>query len=459
MQPIGPFFLFLFLPFAAGLIALAKKHRAAVTSLCSLVYIVLLNIGKPQGLLAVLLVLLLARLATLKKVRGRAPAFSFLLGALLPLALLVAMKATATGRAVFPYGLTVLVLLASATTVDACRGKYVPPKNPLIFAGTLCFFPLLIVGPLVRGKDMVRLFEEQRPSFKCLYDGMRLYILGCVDIFMIAAPLYYIFEKITATFGTAPDILLVTACPLLAAACLFFFIKGTQHIARGLALTCGITIPSDTKNPYRAKTPIGFFAAWHPSLAAYLKDYIISPITHTLGKHERWGRFLSTLATLAFLAGLLSPRGTTLQVVLAALPLLCLLTIPVYRQKYWQKVLFCAVGTFVLIVVFGASFTRLSLSFPAILPAWRTPESTLALILTSAFLKNLYYLSASILCLSPLIVVTSLRRLFIRHVPRGILRYRRLEMLVLIFLFALTLLYFMPRFPALATKLLADLLL
>lgn len=93
------------------------------------------------------------------------------------------------------------------------------------------------------------------------------------------------------------------------------------------------------------------------------------------------------------------------------------------------------------------------------LSLWRTPADTLSLIVSSAFFKNLYYLSASILCLSPLIVIAPLRRLFIRHVRHGARVYRQLEMLVLMLLFAVILLYFMPRFPALSTGLLANLLL
>ena len=459
MQPIGAFFLFLFLPIVISLIALTKKHRASVTSLCSLLYVVLLNLDKPKGLLAVLLVLLLVRLATLKKIAARARALSLLLGALCPLTLLIVAKATPWGRADFPYGLTVIVLLSIATTVDTLRGTYTPPKHPLVFAGTLCFFPLLIAGPLVRGGDMVKYFKKQNPSTKNLYDGLRLYIIGCIYIFILAAPLYFIFERITATFGTAPDILLVTACPLLATLLFMFFIKGAQHIARGLALMCGITIPSDSKNPYRANSAAGFFAAWHPSLAAYVSDYITTPISTVLSRHVRWGKLLSTLVTVCFLTAVLSPRDAVMPVALAILPLLCLQSIPAQPQKAWYKALFCAVGTLILIVTIGFSFTLPALSLPAIIPAWRTPADTLTLFLTSAFTKNLYYLYASILCLSPLIVTASLRQVFILHVRHGIIRYRRLEMLVLLLLFFLILLYFTPRFPALATKLLADLLL
>ena len=94
MQPIGPFFLFLFLPVTVGLIALAKRHRAAATSLCSLLYVILLNANHKKGLLLMLLIIALVRLATLSWTVRRARPASFVLGVVLPLALLIATKAT-----------------------------------------------------------------------------------------------------------------------------------------------------------------------------------------------------------------------------------------------------------------------------------------------------------------------------------------------------------------------------
>lgn len=205
MQPIGPFFLFLFLPISLLFIALAKQQRAVVTSLFSLLYVVLLNLHTPIGLFMMAAVILLARLATLKPLLLRARPLSLFLGVLLPLSLLVSARVLLP-RVAFPFGITVLTLLAISTVIDACRDGYVPPKNVLVFAGTLCFFPLLAVGPLVRGKDMTALFGDQRITLKRVFDGIRLYTLGAIHIYIVAAPLYFIYQKITETFGTRIDI-------------------------------------------------------------------------------------------------------------------------------------------------------------------------------------------------------------------------------------------------------------
>lgn len=458
MQPIGPFFLFLFLPVSLLFIALAKQQRAVVTSLFSLLYVVLLNLHTPIGLFMMAAVILLARLATLKPLLLRARPLSLFLGVLLPLSLLVSARVLLP-RVAFPFGITVLTLLAISTVIDACRDGYVPPKNVLVFAGTLCFFPLLAVGPLVRGKDMTALFGDQRITLKRVFDGIRLYTLGAIHIYIVAAPLYFIYQKITETFGTRIDIFFIIVCPLLIAAFLLSFLIGMQQIARGLALICGITLPCDRRNPYRTCTPALFFSAWHLSLGNYLKDYIVAPITALTGRRERLGRLLSVLAIAVFLAAAFSPRTLTWQILLALTPALCLLALPRYTKNAWSRTACRVICTLIIICVLSISFMLPIISTSNTLSLWRTPADTLSLIVSSAFLKNLYYLSASILCLSPLIVIVPLRRLFIRHVRHGARVYRQLEMLVLMLLFAVILLYFMPRFPALSTGLLANLLL
>lgn len=458
MQPIGPFFLFLFFPVSLFFVTLIKKHRALVTSLFSLLYVVLLNLHTPQGLLMMAAILLLARLATLAPLLRRARPLSLILGVIMPLALVISARVLLPGTA-FPYGITVLALLSISTVIDACRGDYTPPKNILIFAGTLCFFPLLAVGPLVRGKDMTTLFEEQRPSLKRAFDGTRLYILGTVYIYIIAAPLYFIYEKIVATFGTRIDIFFFIACPLIATAFLLSFLIGMQQLARGLALIYGITLPRDGKNPYCTDTPALFFSAWHLSLGNYLRDYIVTPISALLGKRERLGRLLSSLAVAIFLTAILSPRALTWQILLSLTPLLFLLALPCYQKKAWSRTLCHILCTLVIVYVLGASFTLPTISIASALSLWRTPADTLSLIVSSAFFENLYYLSASILCLTPLFVITPLRRPLIRHVRHGARVYRQLELTVLLLLFAVILLYFIPRFPALSTGLLAGLLL
>ena len=306
---------------------------------------------------------------------------------------------------------------------------------------------------------MTALFENQRMSLKNLFDGIRLYILGAIYIFIIAAPLYFIYQKIIATFGAKIDIFLLITCPLLATAFLLFFLSGMQKIARGLALMLGIKIACDSKNPYHAYDPAHFFSACHLSLAAYLQDYLIKPITAATRSNKVLGKLLSTIAASAFLVAILSPRVITWQIWLTSLPILCLLALLPYRKKAWSRTLTAFACTLIAIYVLGLSFTFPILSTPAPLLTWRSPADTLSLIVTSAFSENIYYLSASILCLSPLVVIVAFRRLIIRHIRHGMRIFHQLEMLILLFLFSIILFYFMPRFPALSTGLLAGLLL
>ena len=441
MQLTSPFFVFIFLPLTV-LAVLVTPRRFRVPTLLVLSLFWLLTVNSPDvwTALSFLAVVGCALLPDLFVHTRAWRAVAVACGIFLPLALLLAVRILAIDKGLlsYPVGLTFIALGAVSLTADRLAARLGKRERATVTLGAMLPFPFMTVGPLIGAYRLHGLRETIRPSLSGISYGVRLFMQGYVKILLFAAPFERIFRYLFSFALQGFDIYLSLFVPLTALLTVGFLLSGYFDIGCGITACLGIRL--QTEDGKRATLPA--------LLLEWLKTYVYTP----LQRLPKIGRHLAAPLTAAVLLPLLrlSPSFWLL-----CLPAALLLTLLLYANK----------GTLPRI---GLTLWLLSplLCLPATALLIREPEMLLPWsALFPGFRENGFYLSTNLIeeiyraflslgLLIPPTLLFFIKRLTVRgkH-PRYDTVIRSLELLMTLVYFALTTVYFLPKFPAYATAL------
>jgi alginate O-acetyltransferase complex protein AlgI len=151
------------------------------------------------------------------------------------------------------------------------------------YALYIAFFPQLIAGPILRGREFLPQLERgpERSAAKTRR-GLWLLASGSVK------------KVVLADFLLAPFVESVFSMPGVGNASfhwvalyafsfqIYFDFSGYTDIARGLALVLGYELPENFHEPFLSRSPHEFWNRWHMTLSRWLRLYLFTPISHTL---------------------------------------------------------------------------------------------------------------------------------------------------------------------------------
>ena len=459
MQLTSVIFLFLFLPVSLPIsFFLPKAYRRLFLSLLSILWYVLTNLNNLWGILHIASLVFLAILITYLPTPRTIGAAKFRTTLLIVSSIFSLIAARIVGEYlntsyVYPTGLLFVTLGIISYAIDFARGDVIRPRNPLELIGYLLFFPTLMVGPVVRSKHFFDLTESVSPSSALLTDGIRLYMQGYIKRLAVAAVLMRAIQDLLyySKLIFSPTIL------ILLLVCSFFFfyfhISGSADLARGVCAIYGIPLSRDRGNVLTSPTPDRMLYGTMLSLRNYLLDYVQYPLCRVCKK--KWGRILSIL--LIYCITILVFR-TRLELLLLGLPILlfALLTELTPARKLltarlWWRLLLTPMSLLL------SSFFTLSILLPKPLEIFsliKTAFSTEANHPTHYILgamQDANYLGILLIVLVVLLPWGSLRNwLFRKAGERTKLLYSVGEIFFLFVCFILTMIYFLPQFPAYA---------
>lgn len=333
MQPASPLFTFLFLPLSLLFLPLCpKKHRQGVMALLSLAFFLLANLENPFAYLQIGFVVVL--LCLLARFPGDTlPRFQLLVGILLPLALLIGARVAAElvpRHYAYPFGLGFVCLGAVSLSVDRYRGDAPEANKPLTVMGYLLLFPLLLMGPILRYKQYLRITEDSCPSFAAFSRGATLYMLGYLKHIAVASTLFFSLQSVLSVRQDKllpPPALLL--CLFLAYFALYFAVSGTTDMARGLLSIYGLPPTRGQGRFFSAATPHRMLCGLLLSLDRFLEDYVAAPLKHRLP--SRVGKPVA--AVLVLVCTLLFYR-THPAVLLVGAPLLLSALLLAHKGRY-----------------------------------------------------------------------------------------------------------------------------
>ncbi len=203
---------------------------------------------------------------------------------------------------ILPMGISFYTFQTMSYTIDMYKRKIEPAHTFLDFALYVTFFPQLVAGPIVRAKDLItQFYEEKRATANQFFWGIFLFTIGLFQKVVMADTLL----SDTSDFVFGSDKLLhgvdAWVGTLAFSGQIFFDFAGYSTCAIGIALMLGIILPDNFRYPYASLGFSDLWSRWHISLSSWLKDYLYIPLG---GNRHGITRMYAALMITMLLGGL-----------------------------------------------------------------------------------------------------------------------------------------------------------
>jgi alginate O-acetyltransferase complex protein AlgI len=183
-----------------------------------------------------------------------------------------------TLRVILPVGISFYTFHGLSYVIDIYFEKIKPEKDFINYAVFVCFFPLLVAGPIERATHLLpqikrtRFFDSAQAT-----DGLRQIIWGLFKKIVIADNCAQYANTI---FNNEGDF--AGSTHLLGAIFFAFQIycdfSGYSDIALGVARIFGIELLRNFAFPYFSRDIAEFWRRWHISLSSWFRDYLYIPL-------------------------------------------------------------------------------------------------------------------------------------------------------------------------------------
>ena len=248
---------------------------------------------------------------------------------------------------ILPVGISFYTFQSMSYTIDVYYRKISIERDFLRFATFISFFPQLVAGPIVRARDFLPQFQNDRR-----FDWDRT-ISGTGQV------LWGFFKKVAIADSLAPFVDQCFADPgafsssHLTIGVIFYSFQiycdfsGYSDIAIGLARIMGFHFPENFRTPYFSKNFSEFWTRWHISLSSWLRDYLYIPLGGNRG-----GSFGSYFFILLFMVLVVIMTGWW-WVVLANVLLIGFAYFYMQKGKSQQVILFTYMNLMVTMLLGG----------------------------------------------------------------------------------------------------------
>jgi alginate O-acetyltransferase complex protein AlgI len=203
---------------------------------------------------------------------------------------------------ILPMGISFYTFQTMSYTIDIYKRQIKPAHTFLDFALYVTFFPQLVAGPIVRAKDLItQFYEEKRATFNQFAWGTFLLTIGLFQKIVLADIL--LADTSDQVFGSKSILHGLDAWTgtLAFSGQIFFDFAGYSTCAIGIALMLGIVLPDNFKYPYASIGFSDFWRRWHITLSTWLRDYIYIPLG---GNRHGITRMYASLIITMLLGGL-----------------------------------------------------------------------------------------------------------------------------------------------------------
>lgn len=203
---------------------------------------------------------------------------------------------------ILPMGISFYTFQTISYTIDLYNRKIEPARTFLDFALYVTFFPQLVAGPIVRAKDLVtQFYEEKKATAKQFIWGMFLLTIGLFQKVVMADTMLSTTADDVFGAGKVLNFWDAWTGTLAFSGQIFFDFAGYSTCAIGIALMLGIILPDNFKYPYASLGFSDLWKRWHITLSSWLKDYLYIPLG---GNRHGITRMYAALMITMLLGGL-----------------------------------------------------------------------------------------------------------------------------------------------------------
>lgn len=185
--------------------------------------------------------------------------------------------------AVLPLGISYYIFKIISYEADVYTGKVEAEKDPIAFAAYVLFFPQLIVGPIIKYRDMAPQLHnyKNRCNTALMERGVELFLFGLAKKVILADSIGALWTDIISTGGVGLSNVSTPLAWLGIIAYslqLYFDFAGYSEMSNGLAALMGFDCAANFDLPYISASITEFWRRWHISLSGWFRDYIYIPL-------------------------------------------------------------------------------------------------------------------------------------------------------------------------------------
>ncbi len=197
-----------------------------------------------------------------------------------------------------PVGISFYTFQTIGYTLDVYRGILKPEKNIGIYALFVSFFPLVLAGPIERGRRLLPQFQVEHKFDPLLFSsGLRLILWGLFKKIVIADRLSIFVQAIYSEPGYFHGVETGLGIVLMLMQVYADF-SGYTDIAIGSARLMGFRLSPNFNRPFSARSVADFWSRWHISLTTWLRDYVYFSLPAKFhGKVVKWRLNINLLLT------------------------------------------------------------------------------------------------------------------------------------------------------------------
>ena len=185
--------------------------------------------------------------------------------------------------AVLPLGISYYIFKIISYQADICSEKIKAEKDPVTFAAYVLFFPQLIVGPIIKYRDMAPQLHNTRDrcTAALAQTGCELFVFGLAQKVILADSIGALWSDIIGTDGVG---LAQVSTPLAWLGILAYSLQlyldfaGFSAMSNGLAAMLGFECAANFDLPYISGSITEFWRRWHISLSGWFREYIYIPL-------------------------------------------------------------------------------------------------------------------------------------------------------------------------------------
>jgi len=192
----------------------------------------------------------------------------------------------ATLQVILPVGISFYTFHGLSYVVDIYNDRIKPERNFIHYSVFVCFFPLLVAGPIERATHLLpQIIRKREFDYSKAVDGLRQILWGLFKKIVIADNCASVVNTIFADYHSQ------SASNLVVGAILFTFqiygdFSGYSDIALGTARLLGIELLRNFGFPYFSRDIAEFWRRWHISLTTWFRDYLYIPLGGSRG--SKW---------------------------------------------------------------------------------------------------------------------------------------------------------------------------
>lgn len=188
-----------------------------------------------------------------------------------------------TLQIILPVGISFYTFHGLSYVIDIYYNRIKPERNFVDYSLFVCFFPLLVAGPIERATHLLpQITRKRKFSYNVAVDGLRQILWGLFKKIVIADQCATYVNQIFNDYQHQNSSTLILGAIFFAFQ-IYGDFSGYSDIALGTAKLFGIELLRNFAFPYFSRDIAEFWRRWHISLTTWFRDYLYIPLGGSRG--------------------------------------------------------------------------------------------------------------------------------------------------------------------------------